>query len=205
MGYNATTNDPFRHNRSARRRRDRRIDNALAAVGTQPFRAVDKIGNQVDVLSTIQDAINSVLDRIPSVSVTKNNESATAGHTTWTTVVSVNTNRSVASMTKVAINAVGQAVFNQNLSGATDAEKATAADTKVYVRILINDREAASTEAARSGSGDSWTYTAIVSGMDELSGVGDHTSVELQVRATSIIGFSGNDTASVAAYATYSA
>lgn len=207
MGYNPTGNDPIRHNRVARRRRDRRINSSLTAVGTQPFRAVDKLKRQIELIQKLQDAIEQVISSVQAVVINDVNVTdASAGYTSWTTIASIQVNRP-ANTTKVTINAVAQAVFTQSISsdGITSDDLKAAREARVYIRILIDGQQTTSMEAAKSGSGDSYIYTVTTSGLGQNAAAPATSTITLQVMSTSTIGFEADDQAYISAYATYQA
>lgn len=207
MGYNPTGNDPIRHNRVARRRRDRRINSSLTAVGTQPFRAVDKIKRQIELIQQLQDAIEQVVSSVQSVVINDVNvTNASAAHTSWTTIASVQVHRPT-NTTKVTINAVAQAVFTQSIPSddITDDDLKAVQETRVCIRILIDGQQTTSMEAAKSGSGNSYIYTVTTSGLTQNTAAPATSTITLQVMSTSTIGFEADDSAYISAYATYHA
>lgn len=207
MGYNPTGNDPIRHNRVARRHRDRRINSSLTAVGTQPFRATDKIKRQIELIQQLQNAIEQVISSIQAVVINDVNvTNASAAHTSWTTIASVQVRRPT-NTTKVTINAVAQAVFTQSIPSGdiTDDDLKAAQETRVYIRILIDGQQTTSMEAAKSGSGNSYIYTVTTSGLTQNTAAPATSTITLQVMSTSTIGFEADDSAYISAYATYQA
>lgn len=207
MGYNPTTNDPLRHNRMMRRRRDRRIDASATNAGTRPFRAVDKIKQQLELIEQLQDALEKIVASITSVVISEGDASnVDAGRSDWTTVVSCAVSRP-SSTTKVNVNAVGQLVVQQNISssGLNESELTAARACQVDVRILIGGVAASQMRAAKSGSGDAYQYAVTLAGMRAIDNVSASTTVELQVKASSTVGFDADGSATVSAYAIYTA
>ena len=205
MGYNPTTNDPLRHNRMMRRRRDRRIDASATNAGTRPFRAVDKIKQQVELIAQLQDALEKVVSSITSVVIDEGTTSkANAGHTSWTTLVSCDVARPD-NTTRASINAVGQLVVQQSIESdgmSADALQAARA-CQVDVRLNVGGTVVSQMRAAKSGSGDSYMFSVTISGMAALENIGASTTVELQVMASSTVGFDADGSATVSAYAIY--
>lgn len=207
MGYNPTTNDPLRHNQTMRRRRDRRIEASATNAGTRPFRAVDKIKQQVELIEQLQDALERVVSSISSVVIDDASVSdANAGRSDWTTLVSCVVQRPNG-VTRANLNAVGQLVAQQNIqsTGMDSSALAAARACQIDVRIVIGGQVASQMRAAKSGSGDAYMFVSTISGMMAIDNVPASTTVELQVKASSTVGFDDDGSATVSAYATYTA